>query len=177
MITTSRLLGAALISAACAGVAIAQAPLLAPQLGLWEMTTMVSVGNAMPAIDTSNMPPEQKARIEAAMKGMSADRTDVSKTCFRKEDLADPNFMMRGQQGMTCTQKLNTNTRTVLDADVVCTGERAMSGHTHIELPTPTTMRATMKTQSPGGRAGAPTPQVSITMSGKWLAADCGKEG
>jgi hypothetical protein len=42
-------------------------------------------------------------------------------------------------------------------------------------------MRSTMKMQTAApagaGAAGGPPTQVNITMSGKWLAADCGKEG
>jgi hypothetical protein len=180
MITTSRLVTAALLSAACAGLALAQTPLLEPRFGLWEMTTTISMGGGMPGVDTSKMTPEQKARMEAMMKGMG-DRTNVSKSCLKAEDVKNPNFMMQEQAGMTCTQTMNTNTRTVLDANVKCTGAREMTGQTHIELPTPTTMRSTMKMQTAApagaGAAGGPPTQVNITMAGKWLAADCGKEG
>ena len=180
MITTSRLVTAALLSAACAGLALAQTPLLEPRFGLWEMTTTISMGGGMPGVDTSKMTPEQKARMEAMMKGMG-DRTNVSKSCLKAEDVKNPNFMMQEQAGMTCTQTMNTNTPTVLDANVKCTGAREMTGQTHIELPTPTTMRSTMKMQTAApagaGAAGGPPTQVNITMSGKWLAADCGKEG
>jgi hypothetical protein len=121
------------------------------------------------------MTPDQKARMEAMMKSMG-DRTTVTKSCMKKEDLKDGNFMMQGQNGMDCKRTINTNTRTVLDANIVCTGERPMNGQIHIELPTPATMKATMKTQAAGQRAGGPPMQVDIAMAGKWLAADCGSE-
>lgn len=175
MIRLSRLLAATLLSTFGAGLAMAQTPALAPRLGLWEMTSTINMGGAMPGVDLSQMPPEQRARMEAAMKNMMADRTETSKSCLTAENLKDPNFMMGNQNGMKCTQTINTNTRTVLDANVVCTGDRTMNGQTHIELPTPTTMKGTIKMQSAAaGAAAAQAMQVNMTMSGKWLAADCG---
>jgi hypothetical protein len=175
MITRSRLLATSVVTLGFAGLVLAQTPLLEPKFGLWQMTTTMNMAGAMPGVDTSKMTAEQKARMEAMMKGMG-DRTTVTKSCLKKEDLKDGNFMMQGQSGMDCKQTINTNTRTVLDANVACTGERPMNGQLHIELPTPATMKATMKTQAAGQRAGGPPMQLDIAMSGKWLAADCGSE-
>src|SRR5450759_2339450 len=59
--------------------------------GLWEMTVTHSM-TGMPAIppDTlAKMPPEQRARVEAAMKqsGMGGPTADVHKECVTKEKL------------------------------------------------------------------------------------------
>ena len=51
-------------SVAAAGLAAAQSPNLDVKLGLWEITT-VTKGAGMPAMDTSKMPPEARARVEA----------------------------------------------------------------------------------------------------------------
>jgi hypothetical protein len=55
--------------------------------GLWEMTVTHSM-SGMPAIPPetlAKMPPEQRARVEAAMKG--APTADVHKECVTKEKL------------------------------------------------------------------------------------------
>ncbi len=62
--------------------------------GLWEITVTHSMSGmpAMPSIPPdalAKMPPEQRARIEAMMKGGAS--TDVHKDCITKEKLEKTN--------------------------------------------------------------------------------------
>ena len=166
----ARLLALAAV-AALGGVAAAQAPALNVQMGLWEISSTTDLGGQMPGVDTTKMTPEQKARVEAAMKGMMGPRTSVNKSCVTKEKFDQSNFMTQDQPGDTCHQAITTNTRTSLEGTVTCTGEHPMSGQIHIDAPSPTTFTGTVKaTSTEGGRATT----INMALSGKWLSADCG---
>jgi Protein of unknown function (DUF3617) len=171
MTTVHRVVVSTLFSASLAAVAFAQAPALNVKMGLWEITSVTDIGGQMPGIDTSKMTPEQKQRMEAAMKGMMGPHSNVTKTCMTKEKFNKSNFMTGGDGDQTCKQTLSTNTPTTLDANVVCTGERAMSGQMHVEALSPTSFKGTMK--SANSERGK-TMTLLMNMTGKWLAADCG---
>jgi uncharacterized protein DUF3617 len=162
--------GSVALAASMAAVLAAQVPALDVKYGLWEMTTATTIGGQMPQVDTSRMTPEQKAKIDEAMKQMMGTHNDVSKACITKEKVEKSVFMM-GDEGKNCVQKITTNTRTTLDASVSCTGQQAMTGQMHIEALSPTSLRGTVK--SSGAAAGS-AMTATIAVTGKWLAADCG---
>jgi hypothetical protein len=163
--------GAVCLAASAAAILGAQAPALDVKYGLWEMTNVSTIGGQMPTMDTSKMTPEQKAKIDEAMKQMMGSHTNVTKSCVTKDKVEKSVFMMPEEPGTTCSQKVTTNTRSTLDASVSCTGERPMTGQMHLEALSPTSVRGTVK-------ANTPTPNgamsVSINLTGKWLGADCG---
>jgi hypothetical protein len=161
----------ATLSLSLSAIALAQAPVLDVQMGLWELSSTVNLGGEMPMIDTSKMTPEQKAQMDAAMKSMMGAHTNTQKTCVTREKFNKSAFMMDDQPGTTCKQTVSTNTRSVLDAKVVCTGERAMTMQMHVDALSPTTIKGTMK--SANSEQGK-TITMDATMTGKWLAADCG---
>ena len=164
----ARLLAVAVV-AALGAVAAAQAPALNVQMGLWEISSTTDLGGQIPGIDTSKMTPDQKARLDAAMKAMAGPHT--SKTCMTKEKFDQSNFMGQDQPGGACHQAITTNTSTSLEGTVTCAGEHPMSGQVHIDAPSPTTFTGTVKATS---TEGARATTVNIALSGKWLSADCG---
>ena len=101
----------------------AQVPALDVKYGLWEMTSVSSVSGQLP-IDTSNMTPEQKAKIDEAMKATMGAHNDVSKSCVTKEKFEKSLFMMGDQPGMKCSRKSPPTPKFRLDAMVSCTGHR-----------------------------------------------------
>jgi hypothetical protein len=150
---------------------LAQVPVLNVKMGLWEITSTTDVGGQMPAIDTSKMTPEQKARMEAAMKGMMGAHANVAKTCMTKEKFEKSAFMVTDQPGTTCTQTITANTRTALEASATCVGTRAMTALMHFDALSPTSMKGVVKTSNTEqGR----TMTMNTAMTGKWLSADCG---
>lgn len=153
-------------------VVSAQTPVLDVRLGLWEVTTVSQMGGDMPAMDLGQMPPAQRAQIEAAMKAAMAQHTDTSQECITKEDLDSASFMMQeDDDSMKCKQAFTANTKTRLESNVTCTGERSATGHLRLDAATPTTMKAAMDmTSTEGGK----TMKMSVNMTGKWLKADCG---
>jgi len=167
--TMHRWLGTGLILVPLTAAVAAQAPALDVKMGLWEITSTINVGGAMPVPDTSGMTPEQKQRMESAMRGVMGQPT-VTKTCMTREKFNDSNFMSSGSDG-TCKQVLTTNTATALDGTVTCTGDRAMTGEMHVRASSPTAFAGTMKMNA--AAAGRPMA-VDVKMQGKWLGADCG---
>lgn len=168
---TARPFVSALLFASITAVVFAQAPALDVKMGLWEMTSVTDLGGQMPAVDTSKMTPQQKAQIDAAMQSMMGTHTNVMKSCITKEKFSDSTFMMPQQPGQTCKQVLTTNTRTTLEGSVTCTGANAMAMQMHMDALSSTSIKATVKSaQTNRGR----TMNVTATMTGKWLGADCG---
>src|SRR5262245_30529589 len=89
----SAIVSGLLVSALAAGVAAQTAPQLNVRTGLWEITTVMSMGGDMPKMDLSQLPPAQREQMEAMMKQMMNERKDTSKSCVTQEDLRDGNFM------------------------------------------------------------------------------------
>jgi len=171
MRSISRWIVATLFSVATAVVVLAQAPALDVKMGLWEMTSSIDMGGQMPAMDTSKMTPDQRAKIEAAMKGMMGGHTNVTKSCMTKEKFDRSSFMIQDRPGMTCQQTFTTNTRSTLDGTVSCTGEHSMTVQMHAEALSSESVKVDVKsTSTDRGR----TMNVNAAMMGKWLGADCG---
>src|ERR1039458_2218253 len=97
--------------------------------GLWEMTVTHSMTGmpAMPAIPPdalAKMPPEQRARMEAMMKGGAS--TDVRKECITKEKLEKQ--MAFGDDRKECTRTVLNSTSSKLEMKIHC--ERGQQGST-----------------------------------------------
>src|SRR5579862_2844570 len=165
-----RLIGAGLAAASLTAVIAAQAtPMLDVKMGLWESTATTNMGNVMAGVDTSKMPPEQKAQMEAMMKSM-AGKPIVTKTCMTKEKF-EKNSFMQNRPNSDCKQTITNNTRTSMDATVVCTTPQPMTAQMHLESVGSTAYTGTVKSKS---TARGREMEVTIEMSGKWLGADCG---
>ena len=152
---------------------VAQAPVLDVKFGLWENTIVTNLGGAaMPQKDTSKLPPEQAAKIAEAMKGLTGDRTITEKNCITKEDLAKDSFMMPENSKMTCKRTVTTNTKSTFAADIDCTGETTTKGQITVEsLAGGSAYKGAMKMATTSrGR----TMNLTMTMTGKYLGAECG---
>ncbi|MGE5243046.1 MAG: DUF3617 domain-containing protein [Betaproteobacteria bacterium] len=149
-----------------AAVASAQAPTaLRVKLGLWEMTTTAQMSGALP-FDTSKMTPEQRAKVEAAMKGMmqNAMAPHTIKSCLTQEKLDKTLF----EDNKECTPTMVTNTATAYSFKVVCTGKHPSTGEWQFVALTPESVKGTGHMTMENGTT------VTSNMTGKWLAADCG---
>jgi hypothetical protein len=148
--------------------------------GLWETTTSMSGmvgGSAMPAMPQipqsalDRMPPQQRAQMEAMMKGRGAGGPQTTvRSCLTKESL-DQGAL--GQADKSCTVKLvsSSSTKQVMHAD--CThGNAKTSGDTTIERTDSEHVKGTMAIKSTEG--GPQGMDVTITFSMKWLGEDCG---
>ena len=167
----ARTLTSSILAAAVTTGLAAQAPALDVKLGLWETTVVTDMGG-VPPVDTSKMPPEQAAKIAAAMKGMMGPQTVVEKSCLTKEDLAKDSFMMPENSRMKCTRTITSNARSTFDAEFKCTGDSEMTGQMHAEsLAGGSAYKSTMKMT--GMNRGRPM-NMTMTMTGKYLGPECG---
>jgi hypothetical protein len=139
------------------------------RLGLWETTTTTDVsGMPIPSDVLNKLPPERRARFEAAMKARQAHgpKSYTGKTCMTKEDLNRP-FTNKDDKDKNCTSTIVTATRTHAEYRIECTGAEAHSGVMQIEALSPEQVKATM-TMNTGNGA------VTNELSSKWIGADCG---
>jgi len=147
--------------------------------GLWEMTSTHTMTGmpAMPAIPPetlAKMPPEQRARIEAAMKesGMGGPKTEVRKECITKEKLDKQ--MAFDQNRRECTRTIVSSTGSKLEMKIHCEGkDRQMSveGAFVVEVVSSDSAKGSMHAVTSGnGR----TVNMDLTFSSKYLGPACG---
>jgi len=166
----SRWIGMVAAAAACSAALLAQTPALNVKLGLWETTSTTKVGGDMPGLDTSKLPPEQRAQVEAAMKQLSRPQTSTNKSCMTQEDLQKATFL--GKDGPNCKTTVTKNTATMIEAHRVCTGGEASTQDLHVEATSSTAVNGTFKATT---TARGKTMNVDGTIAGHWLSADCGE--
>lgn len=142
--------------------------------GLWEvtathsMTGMPSVPN-IPPDALAKMPPEQRARIEAMMKGSPT--TDVRKECVTKEKLAK-NSAFSNNRG-DCTRTVVNSTGSKLEVKLHCEEKQSTTdGTLVVEAPSSNGVKGTM--QGTVSDANGRNMSMNFTFSSKYLGSDCG---
>jgi Protein of unknown function (DUF3617) len=169
MRTVSRSIGIAGAVVVCSATLLAQTPALNVRLGLWETTVTTKVAGNMPGMDMSKLTPDQRARMEAAMKQFMGTHTTTHKSCMTKADLEKASFL--GKDEPNCKTTVVKNTSTMMEAHQVCAGDDARTVDLHFEAASPTAVTGTIKsTDTTGGK----TVNVDGTITARWLSADCG---
>jgi hypothetical protein len=142
--------------------------------GLWEMTVTHSMTGmpAMPAIPPdalAKMPPEQRARVEAMMKGGAS--TDVHKECITKEKLEKQ--MAFSDDRKECTRTVLNSTGSKLEMKVHCKGEEqgSMDGTLLVEAIGSDNVKGKMEAVT---NAGGKTVNMNFTFSSRYLGPACG---
>jgi hypothetical protein len=169
---------AALIAAAL-GVSftapVASAQKIDVKLGLWEVTTTTETNGMppMPAIDMSKMPPEARARIEAAMKARQAKgpRTQTHRNCLTQEKLDKDLFKDENEQDATCKRTVVSRTSTSQDIKIECSGRMKMTGEARFTATSRESVNGSFKIMSGDG---ANNMTINSTISAKWLGPACG---
>ncbi len=142
--------------------------------GLWEMTVTHSMTGmpAMPNIPPdalAKMPPEQRARVEAMMKGGPS--TDVRKECVTKEKL-EKHSAFSNNRG-DCTRTVVSSTGRKLEVKFHCEEKQSSSDGTFVmEAVGSDSVKGTMHMVSNSGSGHAMT--MDFTISSKYLGAACG---
>jgi Protein of unknown function (DUF3617) len=142
--------------------------------GLWEVTTTGTTTGAppIPAATLAQMSPEQRARIEAAIKAAMArsGAPHVFETCVTPKQLEEgPDFTDPDQK--SCKQTVVRRSSTVMEVHVECTGEQRMSGNVRFQAISSEAVKgSTVMTVSNGGN----TMTANRDIQGKWLGAGCG---
>ena len=91
--------------------------------GLWETTTTTEMGGMppMPADVLAKMTPEQRAKMEAAMKARAAQgaKTTTRRTCWTKEELSKP--LTFGDDDKSCQRTIISSSRSKQEGHLECT--------------------------------------------------------
>lgn len=157
----------------CAVACAAQTTPLNVKTGEWESTITNETSGQLPVPQEmiDKMTPEQRAKIEAAMKarGMQGPRTTVNKHCVKKEDLDKP--FAKNDEKKACKQTILTSSATKQEVHMECEmGGGKQVGTLRLEALDSSTVKGSMQmAASNGGR----TMNVNSSFSAKWLGPAC----
>ena len=106
------------------------------KLGLWETSTTTDMSGMppMPADLLAKLTPEQRAKMEAAMKARAAQgaKTTTRRTCLTKEELSKA--LTFGDDDKSCQRTIISSSRSKQEVHLECTNETMKrSGDVHIE--------------------------------------------
>ncbi len=141
--------------------------------GLWEVTATHSMsGMPVPNIPPdalAKMSPEQRARVEAMVKGSPT--TDVRKDCVTKEKLEQHSAFSnnRGE----CTRTVVSSTGSKLELKFHCEEKQSSSDGTFLmEAIAPDNVKGTMHMVVNSNKGHTMT--MDFTINSKYLGAACG---
>ncbi len=140
--------------------------------GLWEITMQAQSNGQLPVPEEAlaKMSPEQRAKLEAAMREAIAQPHKL-RECLTEEKIRQGIAALDPQKNPACTRTVVNGSPTVLDLRESCTGENPRTATVHVEAPDPHTMHGTSNMQMTHGTR---TMSMKGTMDGAWVSADCG---
>jgi len=145
------------------------------KLGLWE-TTNTFQSSGMPPVnippDTlARMTPDQRAKMEAMMKGQGSSRTTTTKSCMTLEKMKRSEMFYEEQK--QCTKTVVTSSSSKLEMRMQCTmegGGRA-DGTVRVERISSESTKGSVQMVT---TSGDHTMNMNSTFTSKWLGPDCG---
>lgn len=147
---------------------------LAAENGLWEVTTHPQTSGQMPISDEQlqKLSPEQRARVEAAMKAAmgQANQEHVIRTCMTPEKRAEG--LGVGNEGPSCKTSVIQNTSSELQVRSECSSDNGVRTTTeHLRMSGRHSISGTVEAAM---SQGSKQMTMHMTIAGKWLGADCG---
>jgi Protein of unknown function (DUF3617) len=153
---------------------VATAASLNMKPGLWEIhaTTQHSGMPPIPADVLSKMTPDQRTRLDAALKAQASrpPTQSVTKNCVTQKDLDKPIPFDPGERDKSCKNTILKSTRTLQLIHIECSGAQRVSGDWKFEAVDPKSMTGSMDMKIAG--AGN-TMTVKSEFTGKWISASC----
>jgi len=146
------------------------------KLGLWETTWTGQTQGQMPipADAMANLTPEQRARIEEAMKARAAKgpgsgiHSGAHKSCITKDKLNKDAFAERKE----CTHSVVSSNSHKLVMKMECEEEGVKSNGTlTVEALTSGLTKGTVEMVATGG---GHTMNINNSFTSKWISSDCG---
>ena len=163
----------AMVPATCLIFVAAHAASLNVTPGLWE-TTVQSQMSGMPPIpqaDLDKMPPQARARLQSMMANEMG-KPVVTKSCLTQADI-DKGFADAGRSTQDCTRSLVSGSGSEQVFNMTCKGKSAQtSGTFRISAQSPTAVSGVFDMATTGN---GQTMKMHMTLTGRWLSADCGK--
>jgi hypothetical protein len=136
--------------------------------GAWEVTLKTLMeGVPIPKEALASMPPEQRARMEEAMRARSGKvNTSTQRSCTTRKDL-DRGELMRSEDP-NCKRKVITQNARHLEFEEVCTGPEPSRSHFKFDAPSNERYTGSIDMMRGDGK-------VHVDMSGRWIGATCTK--
>ena len=137
--------------------------------GAWEVTQSTAMaGNLIPKDALADMPPAQRAKVEAAMRARAGKvNKTVMHTCVTQKDL-DRSELLRSENA-NCKRKVITQNTRHLEVEETCTAPEPRTSHFRFDATSAEAYTGSIDViQGEGGR-------VHIDMSGRWTGATCKK--
>ena len=141
--------------------------------GLWETTVRYQANGmlAIPPDMLNRLTPEQRAKVEAALKAQAArgPHTTTSRSCLTKEKLNEPLDLTK--QSQECTHKVITSNSSRQEVHFECAiGGGKQSGSLRIEAVDSENIKGTMQINMANGERNSSTV---TDLSSKWLRSAC----
>jgi hypothetical protein len=164
--------------AATAAVQAADYTKLNIKPGLWEVSSNPTVTGQMPIPEEelAKLTPEQRARMEAAMKNYAtpAAKPRVYKECMTAEKIAKGFPINAPDAAPSCKRKIVSSTASELTLHDECDkGSQKTVSDMHFNVKSGTHVDGTLKVII-SSSDGKKTMTVNSNLQGKWLGADCG---
>ena len=161
-----------LAALSCATAWAADPTPLNVKTGEWESTLTTATAGQLPIPQEmlDKLTPEQRAKMEAAMKARNGQgATNTHKSCLKKEDLDKP--FGTDEQRKSCKQTFVTSSASHQEIHMECElGGGKQSGTLKLEAVDSSNVKGSMQmVASNGGR----TMTVNTSFSSKWLGPVC----
>jgi hypothetical protein len=143
--------------------------------GLWEstMTNQMSGQMPIPAEALAKLTPEQRARIEQAMKARASQgpKTSTNRSCVTKEQLNKPMTFNQDQKD-NCKSTLVRSSSSEQDIRMVCNESNVQANATvHIQAVDSENVKGNVQITASGG---GNTMNSQSSFTAKWVSSDCG---
>lgn len=138
--------------------------------GAWQMSvSTLLVGNPLPQEALDSMPPEKRAKVEAAMKSRAGKSVTITqKVCLTQKQLEQDRIVKFGENDTECTRNIVSKSATKLVMEQTCPEPHASTSHMTIEAQTPETLSASVVRVRGDGKG-----KVNLDVKGFWLGPDC----
>jgi hypothetical protein len=148
----------------------ALAATLDAKTGEWEMTTTtVTTGMPIPEEALARMPPDRRAKIEAALQARAGKpTTHVAKRCITKEDLDSDQVIKSSDEG-NCKRKILSKSANRMELEQTCGMPHPSTSTAIIEAKSPESLVANIDVKMQGSANG----KVHVDIKGHWLGASC----
>lgn len=173
-----KLLQVALMTVTVTGL-IQAAEVIKPNIkpGLWEVSNTPQVSGQVPIPDDelAKLTPEQRTRMEAAIKNYTANsaKPHVYKECMTPEKIARGFDIDRRGEDSSCTRKIVSSSANELTLHDECNRQQQKTvSDVHFEVKGGTQMNGKINIvmTSTAGK----TMTIKSTVQGKWISASCG---
>lgn len=137
--------------------------------GAWEVTQSTAIaGMPIPKDAMAGMPPEQRAKVEAAMHARAGKvNKTVMHTCVTRQDL-DRSELLRNENA-NCKRKVITQNTRHLEIEETCTAPEPRKSHFRFDATSSEAYTGSIDVLP--GEGG----QVHVDMSGRWTGTTCKK--